>query len=147
MNAITRRSKKKKNVTILYNNIRGVKSKYNSLSNIMEKISPSILALCETKLGKFSKLENVLPNHKLFPRSVKQGKGGLIIGIKKNFFRSALEVTSSKNDNILTVRIAVSDTSAFRVILAYGPQETETVEVRKNFMSEVSIEVRNSLDR
>ena len=140
------RSKKKKDITILYNNINGVKSKYNSLRNILEKVNPTIVALCETKLGRLSKMQKVMPGYKLYPRYVKQGKGGLLIGIKRNTFRSTLNVTSSDNRNILAVRISVSERLAYRVILAYGPQETESLEVREGFITEVSVELQNCSD-
>ena len=112
----------------------------------MEKVGPTILVLCETKLGQSSKIKSLLPEYKLFPRNVKQGKGGLIIGIKKNYFRSNLDVTSSEDKNILAVRVTVSDQLAYRIILAYGPQETESLEVRESFMTEVSVELQHCSD-
>ena len=124
----SKRSKKKKNITIFYSNINGVKSKYGSLQNIIEKAEPNIIALCETKVGKSSKLEKILPQYKLFPKPVKLGKGGLLIGIKKNMFKSQLDVSSSASDNILAVRLSVSDKLILRLILVYGPQETESLE-------------------
>ena len=87
-----------------------------------------------------------MPGYKLYPRYVKQGKGGLLIGIKRNTFRSTLNVTSSDNRNILAVRISVSERLAYRVILAYGPQETESLEVREGFITEVSVELQNCSD-
>ena len=91
-------------------------------------------------------MQKIMPSYKLFPRTVKQGKGGLLIGVRRNTFRSVLDVTSSDDRNIMTVRISISDRLAYRIILAYGPQETETVEVRENFMTEVSIELQNCSD-
>ena len=116
------------------------------MKNIVEDISPTIIALCETKLGKSSKVRKVLPGYQLFPRNVKLGKGGLLIGIRSNTFRSSLDVTSTEDQNIMTVRMAVSEKLAYRMILAYGPQETETPEVRENFMTAVSVEVQNCKD-
>ena len=105
----------------------------------MEKVGPTILVLCETKLGQSSKIKSLLPEYKLFPRNVKQGKGGLIIGIKKNYFRSNLDVTSSEDKNILAVRVTVSDQLAYRIILAYGPQETESLEVSERKLYDRSV--------
>ena len=50
-----RRSKRKtKDISLLYNNINGFKTKMESLKIIIEKQQPDIIALCETKLGKNS---------------------------------------------------------------------------------------------
>ena len=77
-----KRSKKKKNISIFYSNINGAKSKYISLRSIIEELNPSIITLCETKLGKSSKIQKFLKGYKLFPRNIKLGKGGLLIGKK-----------------------------------------------------------------
>ena len=70
----------------------------------------------------------------------------MLIGIKKNYFRSYLDVTSSEDKNILAVRVTVSDQLAYRIILAYGPQETESLEVRESFITEVSVELQHCND-
>ena len=140
------RSKKKKNISIFYNNVRGAKSKYSSIKNILEQVKPSIIALCETKLGKYSKIKKIMPDYKPFQSITKQGKGGLLIGIRYNVFRSFVEVTSSEDKNILAVRVSVSDQMAYRIILAYGPQENDPIEMKERFMTELSVELQNCND-
>ena len=141
-----RRRGKKKKISIFYSNINGAKSKYESLKNIIEEVNPAIVTLTETKLGKSSKIQKILCGYKLFSRTVKLGKGGLLIGIRHNTFRSSLEVTTSEDKNVMAVRVSVSEKLAYRLILAYGPQETEPLETRENFMTEVSVEVQNCED-
>ena len=60
VNKKTRRSKKNqnvyKNLTIYYNNIRGIKSKLNSLTSIIEEQDPHFITINETHLGEEEKL-------------------------------------------------------------------------------------------
>ena len=66
--------------------------------------------------------------------------------VRNNTFRSCLDVTTSEDKNIMTVRVSVSENLTYRVILVYGPQENEPFETRENFMTEVSVEVQNCKD-
>ena len=130
----------------MYCNANGLRSKYSSFVNIVKKVQPSIIAVCETKLGKKSKLNSLLPGYSLFPKAIKLGQGGLLLAVKKNMFVSSMVVTSSLEDNILSVRINVSATLNLRLILAYGPQESESADERQDFMTELSIELQNCID-
>ena len=143
---VKRGRKKKKELTIFYNNINGIRSKYTSTINIVKKIQPEILALCETKLGNCGKLKKSFPDYELVNRITKQGKGGLLIAIKKHFFFNCMDVTSSPNKDIMVVRLGLSDTSAIRLILGYGPQENEPAEDRAAFITELSVEVQRCID-
>ena len=96
--------------------------------------------------GQKSKLTTLLPGFKLFSKVTKLGQGGLLLAVRKNMFVSSMEVTSSLDKNILSVRLAVSESLNLRIILAYGPQESEAVVIRQEFMTELSIELQNSLD-
>ena len=143
----TRRSTKhKKELTIFYNNINGFKSKSNSMVNIIRKSRPTIVALCETKMGNNGKLKEIFSNYEIVPRITKQGKGGLLIAVEKNFFAESREVTDSPDGNIMAVRLKVSDDCCLRLILGYGPQETEPAEEREAFMTELEIELERCSD-
>ena len=82
----------------------------------------------------------------MMARVCKQGKGGLVIAVRKGLIMNFLDVTSSLNKNILVARLTLSNQLAIRLILAYGPQETEMIEDREDFMLEVSIEIQKCLD-
>ena len=130
-----------------YCNIRGARSKYESLVNIINnQISPDIFAICETKLNNHSKLAHLFPDYNLLTRPNKLGKGGLLIALKKDVFPNVMDVTSSPDKNILVGRLPVSNHRAIRLILVYGLQENEVLEDREAFMLEVSIEIQKCID-
>ena len=61
-------------MTTYYNNIRGVTSKIDSLENIVEQISPTIVALVETKLEKTNKSLMKVFNNKDYEVAVRNEK-------------------------------------------------------------------------
>ena len=138
----TRRGKNKKpqEITIFYSNINGLKSKQESVKQIIENLSPEIVLLCETKLPSDQIAKKTLPQYEVSGRPVKSGQSGLAIGVKKQTFSSVLDVTSTSHPNILVTRIQL-DNCATRIILGYAPQETEIPDVREHFYTELEIEV------
>ncbi len=79
-------------------------------------------------------------------RVSKQGKGGLLIAVQKSYFSSVMEVTTSVDKNILSVRVSLTENRNLRIILGYGPQENQPVEDREAFITELTIEVQKSID-
>ena len=123
-----------------YCNINGFKSKQISIREIVSKLQPKVIVFCETKLPSGQALKKLFPEYEICARSTKTGKCGVAIGIKLQTFKSVLDVTSTDLQDIVAVRISM-ETCTVRVILGYAPQETETVEVRENFFTEMEIEV------
>ena len=110
--------RKHKVCTLYYVNINGFKSKVDSLNDIVDKLCPSIIASCETKVSSnnlilkmFSRRFNVIT------RQTKGGQGGLMIAVRKEMFASMVDVTSTINKNILVARLN-SGKYNIRVILA-----------------------------
>ena len=135
--------KKSRKLTIWYNNINGYKSKADSCMEIISKLNPDIIVMNETKLAKRNTLHRDLQNYDLVTKYVKKGKGGILCGIKKNIgITSILEVTSSSNDNILTVKISINNFS-LRLVVAYGPQENEPSDRKEEFFKDLEIEVKS----
>ena len=128
-------------MTLFYNNINGYKSKSESLIEIISKIDPEIIVLCEIRLPKKNTLKKDLSNYDLIAKCVKKGQGGILCGIKKNMATSAMEVTSSSNNNILVVKMTINYAS-IRVVIAYGPQESEPSEIKEEFYRELETEVK-----
>ena len=141
----TRRSKTKKpkEITLFYSNVNGLKSKQESLKQIVANLSPKIIALCETKLPSENILKKLLPGYEINSKPTKSGQSGIAIAVKTQTFNSVLDVTSSTHNGIIATRIEV-DHRAFRVILGYGPQESDPVEVREHFFTELEIELTES---
>ena len=128
-------------MTLFYNNINGYKSKSESLIEIISKIDPEIIVLCEIRLPKKNTLKKDLSNYDLIAKCVKKGQGGILCGIKKNMATSVMEVTSSTSNNILVVKMTINNAS-IRVVIAYGPQESEPSEIKEEFYRELEIEVK-----
>ena len=110
------------------------------MREIITKLQPEIIVFTETKLSSGNLLKKVFPEFKICPRSTKVGKCGIAVGVKLDTFQSALDVTESELHDILVVRIGMVSCN-IRVILGYGPQETEPVEVREKFFTELEIEI------
>ena len=118
----------------------GFKGKQDSIKIIVEQIQPKIIALCETKLSSGQVIKNALPEYEICSRTKKLGQKGVAIGVRKNTFKSVLDVTSSVEDDIVAMRIEMAS-CVVRIILAYAPQENEFGEVRENFFSELELEI------
>ena len=138
----TRRSIRRKpnDITIYYCNVNGFKSKQISIRNIIDKIQPKVIVFNETKLPSGIAMKKLLPEYEVCVRNTKTGKCGVAICVKLQTFKSVLDVTSTNLQDILAVRIEMESCSV-RVILGYAPQETEKVDVRENFFTELEIEI------
>ena len=102
-----------------------------------------MVVVCETKLATVNKMKEVMPGYDLLDRCVKVGKGGLVIGVKKNTFGSFINVTSSNRDDIAAGRISLGD-RGFRIITCHAPQEDDLKDVREEFFEDLSIEIDKS---
>ena len=99
--------KPKRKLSIFYSNINGYQSKSVSLNEIIKDRNPEIIVLCETKLAKNSTVKSDLKNYDLISKPIKKGKGGILCAVKQNIgINLVLEVTTVKNENILSVKIS-----------------------------------------
>ena len=71
---------------------------------------------------------------------MKSGQKGVAICVKRDTFKSILDVTSSMSKDIVVVRVEMAH-EALRIILGYAPQETENAEIREEFFTELEIEI------
>ena len=142
---VHRGTKKAKEISIFYNNINGFRTKMDSLSEILERLEPNILCLCETKVGSSNVIKNNIERsgYKGITRSTKDGKGGLLIATRINTIAKILDVTSSPLRSILVGRLEIRG-GHLRIILGYAPQETESPESRQEFFTELSIEIQKA---
>ena len=123
-----------------YCNINGFKSKQDSITNIIKEVKPHIFAMCETKLANGQTINKAFPDYEVCTASKKTGQKGLAIGVKRNTFKSVLDVTNSTSEDIIAVRIEMAEQTV-RIILAYGPQETDPIDIRDEFFTDLEIEV------
>ena len=124
-------------IKILYNNINGLSSKKDSLTNILKLEQPDVVCLCETKLGKGEKwsideYEGIVSNYK-------KGKIGLSVAVRCGTFVS-IEKVSEDYNNILSVRVSYPEIT-LRFIVCHGPQEDDEPEERQAFFENISVEI------
>ena len=118
----------------------GFRSKQESIKQIIAKLQPKIIVMCETKLASGKAIHALLPGYEICSKTKKAGQKGLAICVKLQTFKSVLDVTSSTIDDIIVVRIEMAQ-STVRIILGYAPQENEPTEIREQFFTELEIEV------
>lgn len=135
-----KRNKKSKDVSMYYVNINGYQSKRDSLEVIIKSIQPEIVALVETKVGKNKVFKEWEPHYQCLKRNCSRGKGGIMCAFKNGTFKSARNVTSVDDDRILTCRVEY-DNRTVRVIVVYGPQETDELELRNDFYVKLGLEI------
>ena len=109
----------------------------------MKRVDAVVLVLCETKLANVNKIKESMPDHEVIDKCVKEGQGGVVVAVKKNFFGSFINVTSSVNKNILVGKIAIGERN-LRIISCYAPQESDLKEIREQFFEDLSIEITKS---
>ena len=92
----------------LFSNVNGFKGKSTSFGEIVKRVEATVVVICETKLANVNKIKEAMPRHEIIDKCVKEGKGGLVIAVKKNFFGSFINVTmSQENKNILVGKVAI----------------------------------------
>jgi len=97
--------------TIYYHNIRGIKSKWASLMNIIEEKQPTLVALVETHTKEQEMYERI-PGYNIIRRERKEKEGGGIALIyKTSTMQNMITILPSEEENediILWIKIANS---------------------------------------
>ena len=111
----------KKSLTILGNNVAGIRGKEDSLNQLMNEIQPGVIMLQETKMYKQGKLK--IPGFVIFENLRNYGGGGgLLTAIHENLNPVMIE-NDEENDDILVVDTKHGNDLTIRCINCYGPQE------------------------
>ena len=136
----------KKHSTSLYMcNVRGLKNKTDSMKLIINDLRPDIILLTETKATS-NWVHSVVKEWGYTP-VVKGGSnvnsGGMVIGTRTHL-GSTTNTTASNHQNVFSVQMEMS-TAPVRLIGAYGLQETDNAELRKDFFTELEIEIESAI--
>ena len=106
----------------MYSNARGIKSKVNSLKQILINKSSEIIALCRTHLKQNEKVN--VPGYKWIGlnRNDKDG-GGIGFLINSNIVKSCF-VERQTNDGIeiMTVRLELKENKTITIYIYYGKE-------------------------
>ena len=128
INKKVRRGKKVKNCLskfkIYYNNSRGISSKLHSLSDCILSTKPHIVCITETKLDTDEKVE--IEGYTVVPKNNKKGKGGILIGIRKDLDHLMIEI-DRQTEEFESLWVLVSNkVTKIRIGCIYAPQESRT---------------------
>ena len=130
------RRKSSKNVSkklrLLGVNAAGIKSKMTSFKKIISDLNPTLFFIEETKFketGKMRDMENYVVFEKV--RENGTGGGGIAIGCLKDLYPAL--VREGKDDiEAISIEIFLKKIKV-RCLVAYGPQETQTIEKKQAF--------------
>ena len=136
---------------LMYLNIRGLKSKLESLKELVEAESPTLLCLAETHLKKADGL--VLDGYEIFRNDREDKDGGsLLLAVKRELSSITIEVGKEKvNGETLWILINNKHRqwgTAIRVGLIYAPQESRTkLEVYKEMYKGIEEQVQHGEEK
>ena len=121
----------------LYANVRGFRSKSESINQIIEKHDADVILLTETKVYTNSAID--IKGFQSFSavRDKKSG-GGLYLGVRHGLYESVM-IDSGSKASFVTVCLNRKDCSV-RLILVYGPQENDS-EDKDSFYNGISVQV------
>ena len=130
---------------IYYVNIRGVKSKVDSLQEIIDSLNPVMICLTETHLGEDEQIG--IKGYKVFDNNRNGDGGGILIAIKDEIAAVTVEIKKEKTHHeALWLRINNGRTK-IRVGVIYAPQENKqnSAESEKMYDS-IEEEIKRSED-
>ena len=120
-----------KKCKIMVDNVRGVKSKINSIKDIIDDQEPTIIALTETKLNEEDLIE--IDGYTIKRRDrVKEG-GGVMIAYKDGI-KNIVKVVREEHEEFEMLWIKINNTVVnVRIGIVYMPQE-DTKTVKQQFL-------------
>ena len=134
---------KKTKLRLVGVNANGIKSKMISFQRMISELKPGVFFLQETKLRKEGYLENEVDGasqYRIYEhlRKAKSG-GGLAIGVAKEL-NSAWLCEGDDDIEFISVMIHLKNL-AIRCVNAYGPQEKDLVEKKREFWANLDSQV------
>ena len=107
----------------MYLNIRGLKSKFESLLDKIDEVEPTIVCITETHLLKTEKVE--IEGYKVYRNDRDNYGGGLLVGVKDPLGNICTIVKKSSQNEALW--IVIDNTKVkLRIGIIYAPQESRT---------------------
>ena len=107
----------------MYLNIRGLKSKFESLLDKIEEVEPTIVCVTETHLLETEKIE--IEGYKVYRNDRDNYGGGILVGVKDPLKNICTVVKKSSKKEALW--IVLDNTKVkLRIGIIYAPQESRT---------------------
>ena len=128
--------------SIYYVNVRGLKSKMDSVQRILEDIQPEVICMTETHLGDGEKVE--LEGYEIYYNSNTKGKGGIVVGIQEKLKHITIE-TEKKKGAFETLWIKIDNTkNKINIGTIYAPQESRTkIKVFREMYKTINEKINN----
>ena len=79
---------------LMYTNIRGIKSKIDSLSVILDEVKPTIALIVETHLDETEAIQ--IPNYEVFMMDGTSNSGGIIVAIRERIKTISVSLSESQ---------------------------------------------------
>ena len=133
---------KPKDVSLYYVNIRGLKSKIDSLGCIIGTVNPDVMAICEIKTITSGSAKSFFKSHGY--EIILNKHSGLMIAAKYKL--DMVNVTSTGHNNIISTSIKIG-LNHLTIVLAYGLQESANEGERNEFFEELELEMTAAEDR
>ena len=128
--------------TVLLSNIRGYKSKENSLKKIIKKVTPSMILLNETQL--VGKMNVSLKPYTSWTRNrTEKGGGGIATAVSQAYKNHAVGAGEGEQDDEFLITRIDAFTPALNVVNSYGEQRS----TRKEDIEERWLRLRKELEK
>eukprot|EP00794_Sanderia_malayensis_P006438 gene6438-7168_t len=115
------KEKSLRHVKIYFNNIPSIKSKIDSIQEIIEEEKPDIVGLVETHLEEHENIH--FEDYIIIRRDRGSRGGGILIAIREKFKNLCIECKSQNEDsNLESIRILLGGRTKYKVGVIYAPQ-------------------------
>ena len=130
-----------KRLRVIGINANGISPKFPSLDFVIKELNPSIICLQETKLRKTGKLKSEnCKKYINFELVRKHSHGGGLATMVKSELEPVWIAEGDDQVELLVVEVRVKELK-IRIINAYGPQESDSVERKTLFWARIQSEV------
>ena len=124
---------------IYYTNVNGLRSKNESIRQLIQEKAIDILILTETKVYTESAMR--LDGFQMFP--VVRGKGGGLLIAVKHGICSSIMFDEDKNAEFATVKMEFGNI-CFRLLVVYGLQEGDHIDQINDFCENLSLQIEKA---
>ena len=111
---------KLRQMTLYYVNIRGIKSKIESLQEIVEEKKPDIIALVETHLEKEEQLK--IEGYHIIRKDRNSEGGGVMLAMKERYRDAYVEMENDENDDGEKIWIVLGTKTKYKIGVIYAPK-------------------------
>ena len=107
-------------MTLYYVNIRGIKSKIESLQEIVEEKKPDIIALVETHLEKEEQLK--IEGYHIIRKDRNSEGEGVMLAMKERYRDAYVEMENDENDDGENIWIVLGTKTKYKIGVIYAPK-------------------------